>query len=71
LFEAEEDQPIGRQLVLKIHMTGWRLAGEDIVEAGSDSEALITAIAEVRRCDYNPATHRYAVGVQFLGRVLS
>ena len=71
MFLAPEQFPEGRQLVIRIHITGWRTEGDDIVEsAEQDAVAPITAIAEVKRCepDASPGWHR--VGVEFRGRIL-
>ena len=72
LFKAHEPFSQGQQLVLKIFIPGWRLDGDDVLEApDEDSEAPITALSEVRHCTFDPADHCWAVGIEFLGRILS
>ena len=72
LFQATEDIPPGRQLVLKIYIPGWRQEGDDIVEAPDrQDEMTLTAIAEVKRSDFDAKNGLWSIGVQFLGRILS
>ena len=72
LFVASDPHEVGRQLVLKIYVKGWRLDGDDIVESpDSNQEVPITAIAEVTRCDRAAGQAGWSVGVRFLGRILS
>ena len=70
MFRSSEDFSVGRQLVLKIFIKGWRLEGDDLVESDENSEAPIIAIAEVKRCIFDWDEDCYHVGVQFLGRIL-
>lgn len=72
LFRSTEDFPIGRHLILKTYIVGWRQDGQDLAESDDPAqEARITAIAEVLRSDYNPGEGCYHVAVQFLGRILT
>ncbi|MEW5724249.1 MAG: hypothetical protein AB1896_14155 [Thermodesulfobacteriota bacterium] len=71
MFLAPEPLSGGRQLVMKIYITGWRPDGDDLIEApGEDVETPITAVAEVTHCEFNQAEGRWSVGVKFLGRIL-
>lgn len=71
LFESPDPIPVGRQLVLKIFLRGWRLMDDEVVEAEDDrAEALITAIGQVQWVKDDPAQKRYQIGVEFLGRIL-
>lgn len=71
LFSSPEPVPVGRQLVLRIHLTGWRQEGGDIVETADEtSVAPITAVAKVNRCEFGSADNCYHVGVEFVGRIL-
>ncbi|MEW6264525.1 MAG: PilZ domain-containing protein [Thermodesulfobacteriota bacterium] len=72
MFSADEPLAAGQQLILKIHLPGWRQEDGDLVEAhGDEFEATLTAIAEVTRCDRDSAGGSWTVGVRFLGRVIS
>lgn len=71
LFTSQDSYEPGQQLVLKIHITGWRHEGKDIVEGETDDAvAKVAAIAIVKRCDYNPEDRNWLIGVQFVGRIL-
>lgn len=71
LFRSEEPFPAGRQLLLKIYLPGWRQEGEEIVEAADPgAEAAISALAQVRRAEFDSSRGGYLVAVEFLGRVL-
>ena len=71
MFQAPEPFPPGRQLLLKIHISGWRQDGEEIIESTDpETEAPVTAIAQVLRSDYNSDEGYYLIGVEFLGRIL-
>ena len=72
MFHSAEPIPVGRQIILKIHLTGWRQDGDEIVESETgDAEVLLTAIAEVNRSEFNPDGGYYTIGAEFLGRVLT
>ncbi|MFH1134562.1 MAG: hypothetical protein V1816_00600 [Pseudomonadota bacterium] len=70
MFRSSENFSEGKQLMLKIFIKGWRLEGDDLVEGGESSEAPITAIAEVRRSEFDSSAGCYKIGVQFLGRIM-
>ena len=70
MFRSSEDMAVGRQIVIKIHLTGWREENDDLVES-ANSVALLTAIAEVRRSEFDHQQQCYLIAVQFLGRILS
>jgi len=71
MFESTEPLPKGRQLLLKIFINGWRPSGEELVESSDPgSEAMVTAIAQVLRCDPGAESGSFLVGVEFLGRIL-
>lgn len=69
LFNTREPLPVGDQIVIRIHLTGWRPEGDDWVETGDQTEHPLTTIAEVIRCESDPTSGAYQVGVKFLGRV--
>ena len=70
MFRSPEDLTVGRQIVVKIFLTGWREEKNDLVEA-ADSEALLTVIAEVRRSEFDQKNQCHLIAVQFLGRILN
>ena len=71
MFPAPEPIEVGRQLVVRIYLTGWRRDGDDVVESSDpNDEAPVTAMAEVTRLDRFPDEERWAVAVKFLGRIL-
>jgi hypothetical protein len=70
LFRSSEELAAGRQIVIKIFLAGWREENNDLVE-DVDSEALLTAIAEVRRSEFDQNKQCYLTAVQFLGRILN
>ncbi len=68
-FYSPESFPEGRQLILRIFISGWRQEGEEMVEA-EGAETLVTAIAQVKRTQFDPDKDSYLVAVEFLGRIL-
>lgn len=72
MFQSQEPFPEGRQLFFKIFIMGWRLEGDDVVEAeGENTEAAITAIAQVLWSEFDAKEECYKIGVEFLGRILT
>lgn len=72
MFQSREPFPEGRQLFIRIFMTGWRLEGDDVIEAENENtEAAITAVAQVLRSEFDAEEECYKVGVEFLGRILT
>ena len=72
LFCADEDLPVGTQLLVRIHIAGWRQkAGEAEKTVDQKDELLLKAIAEVLHVTFDESSSRFLVGAQFLGQVQS
>jgi len=72
LFHSPDPFPLGRQILLKIQLTGWREHGDELIESENENETVIlTAIAEVKWSEPDPEASGFAIGVEFLGRILS
>lgn len=71
LFRAEEQLPVGTQLLLRIYISGWSQANGRIEKAlNEESEMLLKAIAEVVRVDFDLNNKKcYLIGAKFLGQV--
>ena len=71
LFNASEPLTVDGQLILKIHLSGWRQDGDDLVEDPDEKAVcIISALSEVLRCDYDAGLNAWAVAVRFLGRII-
>ena len=70
MFRSSEVLAAGRRIVIKVYLAGWREENNDLVEA-ADSEAQLTAIAEVKRSEFDDNQQCYLTAVQFLGRIFN
>ncbi len=70
LFSADEELVIGSQIVLFIHVTGWRQEdGSFIPISDRTSEMQLKTIAEIVRVEHDPDLGYYRTGARFVGRI--
>lgn len=70
LFGADEPLALGSQIVLLIHVTGWRQEdGTFTPIPDSASELQLKVIAEVVRVEHDQDLGYYRTGARFVGRV--
>jgi hypothetical protein len=70
LFGADEELLLGSQIILSIHVTGWRQEnGTFIPVVDRASELCLKIIAEIVRVEHDPELGYYRTGARFVGRV--
>ena len=70
LFVSETDFSVGTQLVLKITISGWKKAHDEIVKVPVDGTGLpINAIAEVLGVHAGEISNTYLIRAKFSGQV--